>query len=166
MGNNKKRIERILSVRLENESGALSRVVSMFSARGFNIDSMTVSPTEDETMFRLTIITYGEQVVIEQIVKQINKIIDVYDVVDITDKPHLERELMLVKVRADSPESRQEIKRLVEIFRGRINDVTSKSFILEVTGTRKKLAAFLDSLPGNSILETVRSGVTGMQRGR
>lgn len=158
--------ERILAVRVENQPGALSRVVSMFSARGFNIDSMTVSPTEDETMYRFTIITHGDSLVIEQIVKQINKIIDVYDVVDITDKPHLERELMLVKVRADTPELREEITRLVSIFRGRINDVTSKTYILEITGTRSKLTAFLQSLPKNCITETVRSGVTGMSRGR
>lgn len=158
--------ERLLAVRLENQPGALSRVVSMFSARGYNIDSMTVSPTEDETMYRVTIITHGDTVVIEQIVKQINKIVDCYDVIDITEKPHLERELMLVKVRAETPELRTEIKRLVDIFRGRINDVTSKSYIIEVTGTRGKLNAFLHSLPSNSIMETVRSGVTGMSRGR
>lgn len=157
-------MQRMLAVLLENESGALSRVVSMFSARSYNIDSMTVSSTEDLSLYRLTIVTHGDSRVIEQIVKQINKLVDVNEVIDITEKPHVERELMMVKVRADTPELREETKRLVDVFRGRINDVTSKSYILEITGTRAKLNAFLRAVPGNGVIEVVRSGVTVMTR--
>ncbi len=154
----------ILSVILENESGALVRVISMFAARGFNIDSLTVSPTEDKTLSRMTIVTHGDDDVIEQINKQINKIIDVYTVTNITYKQHLERELMMVKVKAASAEQREELFRMVSIFRGRINNVTSKTFILEITGTGDKLDAFLNALPKNCIIETVRTGVSAVVR--
>ncbi len=158
-------MRRILAVKLENTPGALSRVVSMFTARAFNIDSLTVSPTEDCTLSRMTIVTHGDDGVIEQIVKQINKIIDVNEVRDISEKRHVERELMMVKVRADSGDLRSEMQRLVTIFRGRINDVTDRGYIIEVSGDGKKLDAFLAALPSNSIRETVRTGVAGVVRG-
>lgn len=159
-------MRRILSVTLENRPGALSRVVSMFTARAFNIDSLTVAETEDPTLSRMTIVTHGDDDVIEQIIKQINKIIDVNTVTDITEKEHVERELLMVKVRAETGEVREEMVRLVSVFRGRVNDVTDKGYIIEVTGTGQKLDAFLGALPGNSILETVRTGVAGVTRGR
>ena len=154
----------ILSVILENEPGALSRVVSMFTARGFNIDSLTVSPTEDATLSRMTIVTQGDENVLEQVNKQINKIIDVNKVSNITYKQHIERELMMVKVNTVSVEQREELFRLVSIFRGRINNVTAKTYILEITGTGGKLDAFLAALPQNCIIETVRTGVAAVVR--
>lgn len=159
-------MRRILAIRLENQPGALSRVVSMFSARAYNIDSLTVASTEDETLSRMTIVTHGSDEVIEQIIKQINKIVDVASVTDITEQRHVERELLLVKVRAANAEVREEMHRLVAVFRGRINDVTDRSFIIEITGTGGKLDAFLAALPQSSIKETVRTGVAGVTRGR
>ncbi len=138
----------------------------MFSARAYNIDSLTVASTEDETLSRMTIVTHGSDDVIEQIIKQINKIVDVASVTDITEQRHVERELLLVKVRAANAEVREEMHRLVAVFRGRINDVTDRSFIIEVTGTGGKLDAFLAALPQTSIKETVRTGVAGVTRGR
>jgi acetolactate synthase I/III small subunit len=154
----------ILSVLIENEPGALSRVVGLFSARGYNIDSLVVAPTEDETMSRMTITTHGSDDVIEQITKQLNKLIEVIKVVDITDGNHIERELMLVKVRA-AGKDREEMKRMADIFRGRILDVTDKSYTIEITGTRDKLDAFLQGLDREAILETVRTGASGIGRG-
>ncbi len=154
----------ILSVLLENEPGALSRVVGLFSARGYNIDSLTVSPTEDATMSRMTIVTHGNDDVIEQITKQLNKLIEVVKVVDLTDGNHIERELMLVKVRA-AGKDREEIKRMADIFRGRILDVTSKSYTIELTGDGSKLDAFLAAIEPEFILETVRTGASGIGRG-
>jgi acetolactate synthase-1/3 small subunit len=154
----------ILSVLLENEPGALSRVVGLFSARGYNIDSLVVAPTEDETMSRMTITTHGSDDVIEQITKQLNKLIEVIKVVDITDGNHIERELMLVKVRA-AGKDRDEMKRMADIFRGRILDVTDKSYTIELTGTTEKLDAFLQALDREVILETVRTGASGIGRG-
>lgn len=154
----------ILSILLENEPGALSRVVGLFSARGYNIDSLVVAPTEDETMSRMTIVTHGSDDVIEQITKQLNKLIEVVKVVDITDGNHIERELMLVKVRA-SGKDREEMKRMADIFRGRILDVTDKSYTIELTGTTDKLDAFLQAVDREVILETVRTGANGIGRG-
>ncbi len=154
----------ILSVLLENEPGALSRVVGLFSARGYNIDSLVVAPTEDETMSRMTITTHGGDDVIEQITKQLNKLIEVIKVVDITDGNHIERELMLVKVRA-AGKDRDEMKRMADIFRGRILDVTDKSYTIELTGTTDKLDAFLQAIDRETILETVRTGASGIGRG-
>ena len=154
----------IISVLLENEPGALSRVVGLFSARGYNIDSLTVAPTEDPTMSRFTIVTTGTDDVIEQITKQLNKLVEVVKVVDLTDGNHIERELMLVKVRA-AGKDRDEMKRLADIFRGRILDVTDKSYTIELTGTGSKLDAFLHSIEPGVILETVRTGASGIGRG-
>ncbi|MFN7668066.1 MAG: acetolactate synthase small subunit, partial [Burkholderiales bacterium] len=122
----------IISVLLENEPGALSRVVGLFSARGYNIESLTVAPTEDNTLSRMTIVTLGNDDVIEQITKHLNRLIEVIKVVDLSEGAHIERELMLIKVRAVGKE-REEIKRTADIFRGRIIDVTDKAYTIELT---------------------------------
>lgn len=154
----------ILSLLLENESGALSRVAGLFSARGYNIESLTVAPTEDPSLSRMTIVTSGSDDIIEQITKQLNKLIDVVKVVDLTEGNHIERELMLVKVRA-SGKDRDEMKRISDIFRGRILDVTDKTYTIELTGTGSKLDAFIEALEKTAILETVRTGASGIGRG-
>ncbi len=154
----------IISLLLENEAGALSRVSGLFSARGYNIESLTVAPTEDPTLSRMTIVTTGSDDVIEQITKQLNKLVDVVKVFDLSDGEHIERELMLVKVRA-SGKDRDEMKRLADIFRGRILDVTDKSYTIELTGTGSKLDAFLSAIERSAILETVRTGASGIGRG-
>ncbi|MDO9063989.1 MAG: acetolactate synthase small subunit [Sulfuricella sp.] len=154
----------IISLLMENEAGALSRVAGLFSARGYNIESLTVAPTEDATLSRMTIVTRGSDDVIEQITKQLNKLIDVVKVVDLSEGGHIERELMLVKVRAEG-ESREEMKRMSDIFRGRIVDVTDKTYTIELTGAGYKLDAFLEALDKGSILETVRTGASGIGRG-
>jgi acetolactate synthase I/III small subunit len=154
----------IISILLENEPGALSRVSGLFSARGYNIESLTVAPTEDATMSRMTIVTSGSDEVVEQITKQLNKLIEVVKVVDLSDGAHIERELMLVKVRA-AGKDREEMKRMAEIFRGRIIDVTDKSYTIELTGEGSKLDAFLQAVEPGLILETVRTGASGIGRG-
>jgi acetolactate synthase, small subunit len=154
----------ILSILLENEAGALSRVAGLFSARGYNINSLTVAPTDDPSLSRMTIVTEGSDDIVEQIIKHLNRLIDVVKVVEMTEGPHIEREMMLVKVKANG-EGREEIKRLADIFRGRIIDVTSITYIIEMTGTGQKLDAFIDSVGHHAILEVVRSGVSGIVRG-
>ena len=154
----------ILSLLMENEAGALSRVAGLFSARGYNIESLTVAPTEDATLSRMTIVTRGSDEVVEQITKQLNKLVDIVKVQDLTDGSHIERELMLVKVRA-SGEYREEMKRLADIFRGRIIDVTEKSYTIELTGDQTKNEAFLQAIDRTAILETVRTGASGIGRG-
>lgn len=154
----------IISLLLENESGALSRVSGLFSARGYNIESLTVAPTEDASMSRMTIITTGSDDTIEQITKQLNKLIEVVKVVDISEAAHVERELMLIKVRAVGKD-REEMKRMADIFRGRIVDVTETSYVIELTGTQDKLDSFISAIDSELILETVRSGVCGIGRG-
>ena len=154
----------IISLLLENESGALSRVAGLFSARGYNIESLTVSPTEDATLSRMTIVTAGSDEVIEQITKQLNKLIDVVKVIDLSDGDHIERELMLVKVRAVGKD-REEMKRMADSFRGRIIDATDKDYTLELTGTGSDLDAFLRAIDRAAILETVRTGASGIGRG-
>jgi len=149
---------------MENEPGALSRVVGLFSARGYNIETLTVAPTEDATLSRLTVVTTGSDAVIEQITKHLNRLIDVVKVVDLTEGPHIERELMLIKVRAVGKE-REEVKRMADIFRGSIIDVTDKSYTIELTGAQDKLQAFIDALDRSAILETVRTGASGIGRG-
>ena len=157
-------MRRIISVLLENEPGALSRVVGLFSQRNYNIETLTVAPTEDSSLSRLTVTTRGSDKVIEQITKQLNKLVEVVKLVDLTEGAHIERELMLVKVRAiDS--YREEIKRLADIFRGCIIDVTDKSYTIELTGTRSKLDAFLEAIDQNAVVETVRTGAAGIGRG-
>ena len=154
----------IISVLLENEPGALSRVVGLFSARGYNIETLTVAPTEDTTLSRMTIVTTGSDEVIEQITKQLNKLIEVVKVFDLSDGDHIERELMLVKVRAVGKD-REEMKRMADIFRGRIIDATDKDYTIELTGAGSKLDAFLNSIERSAILETVRTGASGIGRG-
>ena len=154
----------IISLLMENESGALSRVSGLFSARGYNIESLTVAPTEDPTLSRMTIVTNGSDAVIEQIVKQLNKLLDVGRVLDLNDGKYIERELMLVKVKA-SNQYQDEMKRISDIFRGRIIDVSDNTFTIEVTGSSSKLDAYLESLDSESIIETVRTGALGLGRG-
>ena len=157
-------MKHIIALLLENEPGALSRVVALFSARGYNIESLTVAPTEDASLSRMTIVTTGSDEVIEQITKHLNRLIEVVKVVDLTEGSFTERELMLVKVRAVGKE-REEMTRMADIFRGRIIDVTDKSYTIELTGTGLKLDAFLEALDKGAILETVRTGVSGIGRG-
>ena len=154
----------VISVLMENAPGALSRVVGLFSARGYNIETLTVAPTEDNTLSRLTMVTLGSDEVIEQITKHLNRLVDVIKVVDLTEGPHLERELMLIKVRAVGKE-REEMKRMADIFRGRIIDVTDKAYTIELTGDQGKVQAFIDALDRSAILETVLTGVSGIGRG-
>jgi len=156
----------IISILMENEAGALSRVAGLFSARGYNIESLTVAATEDPSLSRMTLVTRGSDQIIEQITKQLNKLIDVVKLIDLTEGAHIERELMLVKVKAAAAsEARSEINRLAEIFRGNIIDVTSNSYTIELTGTGDKLDAFIQAVGNEEILETVRSGVSGISRG-
>ena len=149
---------------MENEAGALSRVAGLFSARGYNIESLTVAPTEDPSLSRMTLVTRGTDEIIEQITKQLNKLIDVVKLMDMTDGPHIEREMMLIKVRAQG-ENRNELKRVSDIFRGRIIDVTDETYTIEMTGAGEKLDAFVQTLDPSLIIEVVRSGVSGIGRG-
>lgn len=155
----------IISLLMENEAGALSRVAGLFSARGYNIESLTVAATEDPTLSRMTLVTIGSEDIVEQIIKQLNKLIDVVKLADITDGEHIERELMLLKVVASTAEQREEVKRMTDIFRGRVIDVTEATFTLEITGNGHKLDAFIEAMKQSKIIETVRSGATGISRG-
>ncbi len=157
-------MKHIIALLLENEAGALSRVVGLFSARAYNIESLTVAPTEDPSLSRMTIVTTGSSDVIEQITKHLNRLIEVVKVVDLTEGAHTERELMLIKVRAVGKE-RDEMMRMADIFRGRIIDVTEKSYTIELTGDSTKLDAFIASIDRGAILETVRTGTSGIGRG-
>ena len=149
---------------LENEAGALSRVAGLFSARGYNIESLTVAPTEDPSLSRMTVVTRGSEDIIEQITKQLNKLVDVVKLIDLTEGEHIEREMLLIKLRAVG-EDQEEIKRLSDIFHGRVIDVSSSTYTVELTGAGDKLDAFLDAVGRERILETVRSGVSGIARG-
>jgi len=155
----------IISILMENEAGALSRVAGLFSARGYNIESLSVAPTEEPSLSRLTLVTRGSDEIIEQITKQLNKLIDVVKLLDLTEGPHIEREMMLIKVKASTAGQRDEIKRLADIFRGNVIDVTGSCYTIELTGDVQKLDAFIGTLKSSDILETVRSGVTGIARG-
>lgn len=154
----------VISILLENESGALSRVSGLFSARGYNIESLTVAATHDATLSRMTIVTIGTERVVEQIIKQLNKLIDVVRLTDLTEVQFIEREIMLVKVRAVDGQ-REELKRMSDIFRGRILDVTDTSYVIELTGDDHKISAFLDAIGRDNVIEVVRSGATGVARG-
>lgn len=154
----------VISVLLENESGALSRVSGLFSARGYNIESLTVAATHDPTLSRMTIVTIGTDRVVEQIIKQLNKLVDVVRLTDLTEVAFIEREIMMVKVRAVDA-AREELKRMTDIFRGQILDVTDSSYVIELTGDDYKLTAFLDAIGRDNIIEAVRSGATGIARG-
>ena len=154
----------IISLLLENEPGALSRVAGLFSARGYNIESLSVAATHDPTVSRMTIETTGSKEVLEQITKQLNKLVDVIKLIELSEGPHVEREMMLVKVKVLG-DARDEVKRMSDIFRGRILDVTASTYLIEITGNCSKINAFLASLDDNLILEVVRSGALGIARG-
>jgi acetolactate synthase-1/3 small subunit len=154
----------IISVLLENEPGALSRVVGLFSQRGYNIETLTVAPTEDPTLSRLTLTTLGDDRIIEQITKHLNRLVDVVKLVDLTEGAHIERELMLIKVKATGAQ-RAEIKRCTDIFRGQIVDVGPSVYVIQIVGASDKLDAFIQSVGDANILEVVRSGVSGIARG-
>lgn len=156
--------KRIISVLMENEAGALSRVVGLFSQRGYNIESLTVAPTEDSSLSRLTLTTLGDDHKIEQITKHLNRLIDVVKLVDLSEGPHIERELMLIKVRATGAQ-RAEVKRCVDIFRGQIVDVTASVYTIQITGSSDKLDSFFHAVGEAAIIEVVRTGVSGISRG-
>lgn len=155
----------IISLLLENESGALSRVAGLFSARGYNIESLTVAATNDPSLSRMTLVTTGTDQVVEQITKQLNKLVDVVRLVDLTEMSHIEREMMLIKVRASGGEGREEVKRVTDIFRGKIIDVTETTYVVEMTGDGEKLDAFIRAVGEDRIIEVVRSGTSGIARG-
>ena len=154
----------IISMLVENESGALSRIAGLFSARGYNIESLTVAPTDDPSLSRMTLVTSGNEDIVEQIKKQLNKLIDVVKLQDLSEGEHIEREMMLIKLKAAGPD-REELNRLADIFRAKVIDVTDVSFVVELTGASKKLDAFIKSVPEGLITEVVRSGPTGISRG-
>ena len=157
-------MKRILSVLMENEAGALSRVVGLFAQRNYNIETLTVAPTEDETLSRLTLTTFASDEQIEQITKQLNKLIEVVKLVDLTDGEHVERELMLIKVKASGAQ-RAEVKRLADIFRGQIVDVSTNAYTIQLAGDSEKLNAFVRAMSESTVLELVRTGVSGLSRG-
>lgn len=154
----------ILSILLENEAGALSRVVGLFSQRNYNIETLTVAPTEDPSLSRLTLTTHGNEREIEQMTKQLNKLIEVVKLVDLSEGDHIERDLMLIKVKASGAQ-RAEIKRCADIFRGQIVDVTSSIYTIQLIGASSKLDAFIEAVGDANVLETVRTGVSGLARG-
>jgi len=159
-------MRRILAILMENEPGSLSRIVGLFSQRAFNIESLTVAPTEDASLSRMPTSTRKNNKILEQIVKQVNKLIDVIKITDITDRKHLERELLLVKVVALSDKSRTEVKRITDIFRGAIVDIGKQIYTIQLTGDADKLNAFIDTLRNETeIIESVRSGCVGIARG-
>ena len=157
-------MRRIIAVLLENEAGALSRVVGLFAQRNYNIETLTVAPTEDPTLSRLTLMTEGDDGKIEQITKHLNKLIEVVRVFDLTEGEHLEREIVMIKVRADG-DARAEVKRTTDIFQGQIVDVSKNTYTIQLVGPSEKLVAFIDALAGKQVVEVVRSGVTGIGRG-
>jgi acetolactate synthase-1/3 small subunit len=154
----------IIAILIENEAGALSRVAGLFSARGYNIESLTVAVTEDPSLSRMTLVTRGSEEVVEQIIKQLNKLIDIVKLIDLQETVHIERELMLVKIKT-TDKMRDELRSVVDIFRGKIIDVTPTSYVIEMTGKSDKLDAFIATVDKNSIIEVVRSGATGISRG-
>jgi len=154
----------IISILIENEAGALSRVSGLFSARGYNIESLTVSPTEDSSLSRMTIVTSGSENIIEQIKKQLNKLIDVVKLMELTDGDYIERELALIKLKAEGSD-REELKRLTDIFRGKIVDINAQTYVVELTGAGDKIDAFIQAVDDRCLIEVVRSGVSGIARG-
>jgi len=159
-------MRRIISVLMENEPGALSRIVGVFSQRGYNVDSLCVATTIDPSLSRLTIVTHGNDKVIEQITKQMNKLIDVIKVKDLTEGTHVERELMLIKVSAKSELIRSEINRTVDIFRAQIVDVNAKNYTIQITGISDKLDAFAHAMAEQAeVIESSRTGACGLARG-
>ena len=157
-------MRRILTLLVENEPGTLSRVTNLFSARGYNIDSLTVAPTQDNTLSRMTIITQGDDATVEQITKQINKLIEVFRVFDITEESHLEHELLLVKINAEGQPQREELKRVADIFGGKIIHVCSTHFIVQVVGSREKVDRFLQAVEPQHLIEVARTGSCAINR--
>ena len=155
----------IISILIENEAGALSRVAGLFSARGYNIESLTVAATEDASLSRMTIVTTGTDRVIEQITKQLNKLIDVVKLLELTDGPYIEREMLLLKVAVTTEETQQQLRRLLEVFKGHLIDHTSMTMTIQLTQTGEQIDSFIAALTDYEILETVRSGVSGIARG-
>ena len=159
-------MKRIISVLMENAPGALSRIVGVFSQRGYNVDSLCVAATDGKSLSRLTITTQADDKVIEQITKQVNKLIDVLKVTDLTNGSHVERELMLIKVATRSELVRSEVNRNVDIFRAQIIDVDLNNYTIQVTGTSDKLDAFANVLAQSTeIIEASRTGICGLARG-
>ena len=156
--------KRIISILMENDPGALSRVVGLFSQRGYNIESLNVAPTEDDTISRLTLTTLGNDQKIEQITKNLNKIIDVIKLIELSESAYVERELMMIKVKAVGS-LREEIKRSVDIFRGQIIDVTPNIYTVQLVGDNEKLTAFIRAVGEAVVLEVVRTGISGISRG-
>ena len=157
-------MRRILSMLMEDEPGALSRVVGLFSQRGYNIETLNVAATDDPTLSRLTLTTIGDDLHIEQVTKQLNKLVDVVKVVDLTEGAHVERDMMLIKVRATGA-ARDEVKRTTDILRGQIVDVGPNVYTIQLVGTSDKLDSFVAAMTEVDILEVVRSGVAGISRG-
>lgn len=155
--------KRILSITVENEPGVLSRIAGLFSGRGFNIESLCVAETTDPKVSRLTLVTRGDEAIIEQIKKQLNKLINVIKVYDFTGLPFVQREMVLIKVRADA-DHRAEVLRLVDIFRCRVVDVGAEYYTLEVTGNEEKVTAILDLLRPLGIKEIARTGALALAR--
>jgi len=160
-------MRRIISVLIENESGSLARVVGLFAQRGYNIESLTVSPTNDNTLSRMTITTdVVDNATLEQMMKQLHKLVDVLRVSELTQTPHVERELLLIKVRTVGTDAREEVKRTSDIYRGQIVDITQNLYTIQLTGAGSKLDAFVATMDECSeIIEVVRSGVCGIARG-
>lgn len=159
-------MRRIISVLLENEPGALSRIMGLFSQRGYNVDSLCVSTTTDPSLSRITITTSCDEKVIEQITKQINKLVDVFKVYDLTEGSHVERELMLIKIATPTEQVRAEVKRNADIFRGSIVDVSAKNYTIQLTGPGDKLDAFIATTADyTDVIEVARTGACGLSRG-
>ncbi len=163
MNNNTEKKKHTLSLLVENEPGVLARIAGLFSGRGFNIESLCVAETVEENISRVTLVTVGDMNILEQIKKQLNKLIDVIKVFDFTDKPFVQRELALVKIKA-APENRAEILRMVDIFRSRIVDLTSEYYTVEITGDESKITAFLQLLRPFGIKEIARTGAIALAR--
>lgn len=155
----------IISILMENETGALSRVSGLFSQRGYNIESLTVAPTDDPTLSRMTLVTKGNDASVEQIIKQLNKLIDIVKVMELSDFDHIEREIMFVKISTPNMESCASIKRVADIFRANIIDVKNKMYTIEITGRPDKLDGFLETMEDHKVIEVVRSGAMGITRG-
>ncbi len=153
------------AVLVENKFGVLGRITGLFSARGFNIESLSVAETEDPTVSRITLVTEGDDNILEQVNKQLNRLIDVIKVTDLSEEPHVDRELVLIKVYAEA-EMRAEVLRLADIFRAKVVDVTAKTYVLEVTGDEEKIRAVIDLLKPLGIKEVVRTGKIAIARGQ
>jgi acetolactate synthase-1/3 small subunit len=156
-------MQHVISVLVDNEPGVLSRVSGLFSGRGFNIESLNVAETLDPTISRMTLVTRGNDQIIEQIIKQLNKLVNVIKVIDLTGSEFVEREMAMIKVSAEAA-SRAEVLRVVDIFRGQVVDVSPKSYTLEITGNDKKIQAVIDLLAPIGILEIVRTGRVAIAR--